>query len=386
MNAMAELRLLCLVVAVVGGASSAFSETLIHTTSPVPQTADSEIRQNPGREANANEETRSVTYPNTLVRVMEVRPILGRAPEFAAPITVRQRFQGSPVVVDETPTLAVRAWRYSYNARSIVEIPNALDGHHTAVIVVHPWGVDERHGIRTPDPAGVAFFSTPDKNAIYHRHIRKILNPFLDRMRSRVALVGYSLPGREDALRRELYRSPRTDTLRVDRRSGMQRLQEVLSGFRYTGQPLRDSFPIAKGKEVRTYFEAFRGLDESDRYNNVGFWDLPVPLASSLKAAEEDVVFYDEHGYEELRRYLQQRNITNVLLAGYSTDVCVRSSTAGYENLRRDFNVFIVGDATLATFPAQDLPSMATTVALARASLDNLITETAWIRVVARVD
>jgi len=47
--------------------------------------------------------------------------------------------------------------------------------------------------------------------------------------------------------------------------------------------------------------------------------------------------------------------------------------------MRQDFNVFIVGDATLATFPAQERPDTATTAELAGMSMENLITETAWI-------
>ena len=40
--------------------------------------------------------------------------------------------------VDADPE--VRAWRFSYNARGIIEMPNRLRANQTAVIVVHPVG------------------------------------------------------------------------------------------------------------------------------------------------------------------------------------------------------------------------------------------------------
>ena len=56
------------------------------------------------------------------------------------------------------------------------------------------------------------------------------------------------------------------------------------------------------------------------------------------------------------------------------------NATAGYENLRKDFNVFLVGDATLATFPANSSPRFATNAAISFASLENLITQVSWIK------
>ena len=58
-----------------------------------------------------------------------------------------------------------------------------------------------------------------------------------------------------------------------------------------------------------------------------------------------------------------------MLLAGYNTDMCVCSTTAGYKNLAQDFDVFLVGDATIATFPAQPTPRFATTTAVCFAAL-----------------
>lgn len=54
----------------------------------------------------------------------------------------------------------------------------------------------------------------------------------------------------------------------------------------------------------------------------------------------------------------------HILLTGYATDMCFCKTTAGYENLSKDFNVFLVGDATLATFPANKTARYATNAAV----------------------
>jgi sulfur relay (sulfurtransferase) DsrF/TusC family protein len=55
-------------------------------------------------------------------------------------------------------------------------------------------------------------------------------------------------------------------------------------------------------------------------------------------------------------------------------------TTAGYDNLRQDFNVFLIGDGTIATFPGQSSPANATNAAVAFASLKIFITQEGWIR------
>src|SRR5207302_2868304 len=99
-----------------------------------------------------------------------------------------------------------------------------------------------------------------------------------------------------------------------------------------------------------------------------------------IEVDPEDVVFYDAEGYPALKRFLQEQGIRHVLLAGYHTDMCVCRTAAGYRNLGADFNVFLVGDATLATFPASDTPRFATTAAVSFASLQVLVTQVSWIK------
>ena len=99
----------------------------------------------------------------------------------------------------------------------------------------------------------------------------------------------------------------------------------------------------------------------------------------SIEVAPNDVVIYDGEGYDALKRFLQHNGIEHVLMCGYHADMCVCSTTAGHENLRRDFNVFLVGDAVQATFPANSSAQYATNQAVSFASLNVLITQTSWI-------
>jgi nicotinamidase-related amidase len=105
---------------------------------------------------------------------------------------------------------------------------------------------------------------------------------------------------------------------------------------------------------------------------------------NAIDVAADDVVFYDRQGYEQVRDFLRGQGVRHVLVAGYCLDMCVISTTCGYQNLGKDFNVFIVADATLATFPAAASPAYATNAAACFASLDHLITQVSWVEVVKR--
>jgi hypothetical protein len=59
--------------------------------------------------------------------------------------------------------------------------------------------------------------------------------------------------------------------------------------------------------------------------------------------------------------------------------MCFCKTTAGYQNLAKDFNVFLVGDATLATFPGNSTPRFATNASISFASLEHLITQVSWV-------
>ncbi|HEY7159248.1 MAG TPA: isochorismatase family protein [Gemmataceae bacterium] len=324
------------------------------------------------------QETR--TYTNRLTPIKDPKPLLADHPEFIEPIEETTRFEAPLLVDDQDADLHVRAWRFSYNARGIIEMPNRLRAAETAVIMVHPWGIDDGQGWKTPEPAGVCDFCTPAKNHLAARHTRQVVNPFLKSLRGKVALVMYSLPGDEDPIRKKLYRSFTSKPTKKQREQGAKELKAKLNAFVYRGEPLPKELTLSKDRPVVDYFKQFRGLDAGPRFNNAGFWDLPIPVTKDIKVDPDDVVIYDAPGYAPLKKFLQAKKVRHVLLTGYATDMCYCRTTAGYENLSKDFNVFLVGDATLATFPANVSPRCATTAAISYAALNQLVTQVSWVR------
>ena len=319
------------------------------------------------------------TYANTLTPILAPKPLLADHPEWVEPIRETNRWEAPPIVLDADADLHVRAWRWSYNARGIIEMNNHLRARQTAIIMVHPWGIDDGQGWNTPEPAGVADFCTPEKNHLAAQHTRGVIDPFLKSQRGRVGAVLYSLPGECDPIRRKLYRSFTHHPGPDERKAGAAELDAKLRGFNYRGQPLVSSFPLSRDQPVADYFRQFPGLD-ANRYNNPDFWKLPIPVTRDVTLHADDVVIYDAEGYAALRAFLRANGIRHVLLTGYATDMCFARTCAGYENLAKDFNTFLVGDATLATFPAHVTPRFATSAHLAFASLNQLITQISWIK------
>lgn len=319
-------------------------------------------------------------YENKRVRIKSPAPLLADYPEFVAPVKELTRFEAPTLVDDDGADMSVRAWRFSYNARGIIEMPNRLKSSETAVIVVHPWGIDDGQGWETPEPAGVCDFCTPPKNALAGKHTREVINPFLKSMRGRVGHIMYSLTGDEDPIRKKLYRSIASRPTEEERKEGSKELAKKLKSIPYRGNPLPEKLTLSKDHPVIDYFQQFPGLDAGVIFNGKGFWDLPVPVTKDIDYHADDVVIYDKQGYSKLKDFLRKEKIRHVILAGYATDMCFCETTAGFQNLSKDFNVFLVGDATLATFPANDSPRHATNAAISFASLSHPITQVSWIK------
>ena len=321
-----------------------------------------------------------MTYHNRLEKLINPTPLLADYPEFVEPLPCDDRYLAPPVVNEPNADLTVRAWRYWYNARGIVEMDNRVEAEATAIIMVHPWGIDDGHGLRTPEPGGCAFFCTRAKNAFAGRHIEQVINPFIGRLRERVGLVGYSMPAVEDDIRKLMYASINTAPEQLNPEEGERRLRALLDAQAFTGKPLVTEIELDPALPARSYMLRTPSTDAYDGYNGEGFWELPMPVHAALDRRPTDLVFYDGEGYEKVRDFLKGRGIRHVLLTGYATDMCVKATTCGYDNLCRDFNVFLVGDATLATFPASITPRFATQVALHNAALWQLVTQVGWVR------
>jgi hypothetical protein len=320
-------------------------------------------------------------YENRLRQIENPKPILADHPEFFEPIIEQAHFEAPAIVNDPDANLHVRAWRFSYNARGIIEIPNHLDSRQTAVIMVHPWAIDDSWGWKSPQPAGVADFCTPEKNALAAKHTKQVIDPFLKRLRPHTPLIMYSLPGAADPVRTRVYRSFHKTPTAEERAAGEKELRQTLAAFDYSGQPIPSQLSLNPQLPVADYFRQFPGLDAGDRFNGKGFWNLPIPVSDSVSVQPSDVVIFDNEGYPPLRDFLKQQGIRHVLLTGYATDMCYCRTTAGYENLSKDFNVFLVADASLATFPSNTSPRFAVNAAISYAALNQLITQVSWIKV-----
>ena len=324
------------------------------------------------------------TYDNALTPIAGAKPLLADFPQFVEPIIESRRFEAARLVDDPGADLDVRAWRWSYNARGIIELPNRLKARDTAVIVVHPWAVDDEWGWKTPEPSGVADFCTPEKNALAGKHTKEVIDPFLKRLRPKTAFVMYSLPGSADPIRTKVYRSFAKRPTAEERAAGEKEMRKVLAAYSYKGEPLPSKITLSAERPVTDYFRQFPGLDAGPRYNGDGFWKLPIPVSTAVTVHPNDVVIYDAEGYGPLRDFLKKNGVRHILLTGYATDMCFCRTTAGYENLSKDFNVFLVGDATLATFPANNTPRFATNAHISFASLNQLVTQVNWVTPIVR--
>ncbi|MDB5310130.1 MAG: nicotinamidase-like amidase [Gemmataceae bacterium] len=338
------------------------------------------LAASPGLAGEAKSADPPRVYDNTLTRIADPKPLLADFPQYVEPVIETRRFEAPRLVDDPGGDLDVRAWRFSYNARGIVEMPNRLRAKETAVIMVHPWAVDDAWGWKTPEPNGVVDFCTPEKNALAGRHTREVLDPFLKRLRDKAAFVMYSLPGPADPIRTKVYRSFAKMPTAEERAAGEKDLRRALAAYSYTGEPLPAKLTLGADRPVIDYFKQFPGLDPGRRYNGDGFWQLPIPVSTAVTVDPNDVVIYDAEGYPSLRDFLKKNSVRHVLLTGYATDMCFCKTTAGYQNLAADFNVFLVGDATLATFPANSTPRFTTNAHISFAALDHLITQVNWVR------
>jgi len=273
-------------------------------------------------EAAPDAAPRTVVYRNQLRPIANAKPLLADYPEYVQPVVELRRFEANPILDEAGADLEVRAWRFSYNARGIIEMPNRIRADRTAVIMVHPWGIDDGQGWRTPEPAGVADFCTIEKNHLAGRHTRDVIRPLLNRLRPLVKFTMYSMRSGEKPVHKKVYRSMRHNPTEAERAEGQRALHEILNGFEYKGKPLPAELKLSEENPVRDYFAQFPGLDAGAGYNNEGFWELPTPVCSDVEMQPDDIVIYDDDGYPALRDFLKEHGVRHVILTGYATDMC----------------------------------------------------------------
>src|SRR5581483_1010998 len=103
-------------------------------------------------------------------------------------------------------------------------------------------------------------------------HTKEVIDPFLRRLRDKVAFVMYSLPGPADPVRTKVYRSFKKTPTAEERAAGEAELRKVLAAYPYKGEPPPARLTLGTRTPVVDYFRQFPGLDAGPRYNGDGFW------------------------------------------------------------------------------------------------------------------
>jgi len=214
-----------------------------------------------------------------------------------------------------------------------------------------------------------------------------VINPWLKSLRNNLAAIVYTLPGREDAIRQKMYRSFNRQPANAERIVGAEELKARLSSLSIREEPVSHWLKLSSDRPVVDYFKQFPMLDLEDKAKAKEFLEL-VPITTNIEVAPSDIVCYDQQGYAVLKKYLQANGVRHVLLGGavlcelqrYTPDMCNTGPFFGFENLTQDFNVFLVADAALTTFPAAATPRFTSRAHISAASVDHFVTQISWIR------
>jgi len=131
-------------------------------------------------------------------------------------------------------------------------------------------------------PRACLIFAHPPKiicGTAHSRSDRSVLE-ITSRQSCRRAL---QFAGTCDPIRRKLYRSFTHNPTPEERKQGVLELEAKLRGFKYRGEPLPATLSLSDDKPVVDYFKQFPGLDAVSRFNNAGFWDLPIPVTRDIQ-------------------------------------------------------------------------------------------------------
>src|SRR5262249_17818114 len=83
--------------------------------------------------ARAQDRPAQRVYENRLTPIADPKPLLADHPDFIEPVREARRYEAPLLVDDKGADLSVRAWRFCYNARGIIEMPNRLKAAETAI-------------------------------------------------------------------------------------------------------------------------------------------------------------------------------------------------------------------------------------------------------------
>ena len=116
---------------------------------------------------------------------------------------------------------------------------------------------------------------------------------------------------------------------------------------------MAENWPSYGGDSERTFATA---ANLSFPLNDAWTWQSAItPQPAWPEPGRElhrlDFDFY----FEPVKKFLNKHGIRHVLLTDCAVDMCFDRTTSGYKSLADDFNVLLVGDSTLATFPCKTL-------------------------------
>lgn len=98
-------------------------------------------------------------------------------------------------------------------------------------------------------------------------------------------------------------------------------------------------------------------------------------MTTNIDVHHNDIVIYDTKNYAPLKKYLKNQNIQHILLTKYTTDIYFYETTTNYQNLSKNFNVFLIKDTSLTTFPTNRSPQFTINATISFTALNHLITQ-----------
>ena len=196
-------------------------------------------------------------YENKLTRLADPKPLLADHPDFVAPVRERRGTRRPLLVEDAGADLDVRAWRFSYNARGIIEMPNRLRAAETAVIMVHPWGIDDGQGWATPEPAGVVRLLHPGQERPRRpAHPRGRSTRSSRALRGKAALRHVQPDRRRGPDPQEALPSSDGRPTEEERKAGREGTGREAEGVQVRAEPLPEKLTLSKDRPVDRLLQA----------------------------------------------------------------------------------------------------------------------------------
>ncbi len=304
---------------------------------------------------------------------------LNHYPPYFDSIVLENSISGAPIILKDSSMLSIRAMRYSYNFRSMIIHDINIDPQETALIVIHPIDIDNGE-ISTVMPLGAYFMGTPSKNTIASKHMKEVLNPFIQKMRKQLKKIIFIMPFYSKTDLVKLY-SMKGDTYQGIDSNYLNEYLLKINKYNYEG--IDTHLPlILKGRSIlNSYFNEFPGLMLNNTKNNIEFSKLPFRINRDIILSEGDLILFDDMSLESFDSLLLSMDIKNLIYSGYAMDLCVKKLNQGYEKTAPLYNIFVCIDAGLTTFPGDDGLNKYNTVNALNTSFLYFITQIGWIKI-----